>query len=160
MTSLARLNAENSPLVDIQALTDITTLTSVYLAACDLHNLQPFAASVGMGTLSVTSCSLQDVSVLSVLHEITVLTLSHNQIRDISVLENHLQASQIRLDDNQIEDILPLTALTYANGGRLSCLWLNDNPLDSTALDTHIPQLCDEAVAVFWGSGQSCGDCL
>ncbi len=74
------------------------------------------------------------------------LFIFNNQITDISPLSDLLYLTKLNLSDNQITDIITLVNNTGIDSG--DEIWLGNNPLSDTSINTHIPQLQARNVTV------------
>jgi len=70
--------------------------------------------------------------------------LDNNQIININLLSALINLKELGLADNQIVDIFPLTQNSGIDNG--DSVYLTNNPLSDTSINTYIPQL--EALGV------------
>ena len=84
------------------------------------------------------------------------ISLSRNSISDISPLAGLTNLGILYLNDNSISDISPLVANTGLGSG--DEVYLGNNPLSSTSINTHIPALESRGVTVHYEGGGGGGD--
>ena len=90
---------------------------------------------------------------------LTILNLDDNNIADLSPLAGLTNLTELGLRTNSIADVSPLVANTGLGSGDV--VYLNDNPLSSISLNTHIPALESRGVTVHYdddGGGDDHGD--
>ena len=113
----------------------------------DLASLQLFDAS---------NARISDLAGLDAAFNLRRLTLRHNRIEDVRALSGMTRLVALDLEHNDISDIGALAA----NGGlgQGDKVILAGNPLDQTALETHLPALEERGVFVGYlddhGDGQ------
>ena len=71
-----------------------------------------------------------------------------NQIVGISALQGLNNLESININDNSVLDILPLVNNTGIDNG--DSIWLENNPLSETSINTYIPQLEARGVTVIY----------
>ena len=82
------------------------------------------------------------------LTDLTVLGLESNSITDISPVSGLTNLTELYLANNNISDILPLVENTGLGGGDRINVWRN--PLSYASINTHIPDLQERGVEVFF----------
>ena len=92
------------------------------------------------------AAKVSDISSLANLTSLTELWLGENGVSDISPLANLTNLRNLYLSENQISDIGSLAA--NRGLGDSDILSLQGNPLDETAIRTHIPTLQKRGVRV------------
>jgi PKD repeat protein len=99
-------------------------------------------------SLDASNSSITDLTGLEHCTSLTDLSLGDNQISDLSPLSGLISLTQLGLGHNQIGNIEPLVN----NPGLGSGDWvdLRTNPLSSTSINTHVPQLEARALTVYW----------
>lgn len=97
-------------------------------------------------TLSGVSENITDISVINGMSKLLYIWFRGNNISDISSLSDLNKLEQISIDENNISDIKPLIDNTDISSG--DEIWLNNNPLSETSLNTYIPQLEARGVIV------------
>ena len=102
---------------------------------------------------------IRDLAGLEFATNLTILNLDDNSISDISPLAGLTNLTELGLRTNSISDVSPLVANTGL--GRGDVVYLGDNPLSSTSINTHIPALESRGVTVHYdedGGGDDHGD--
>ncbi len=102
-------------------------------------------------SLSGGGWNISNISGIEYCTNLQTLTLWGNQISNISSLSNLLNLKVIGMDANQIIDIYPLVQNSGIGSGDI--VYLTNNPLSSTSINTYIPQLEARGVTVHYGSG-------
>jgi len=136
LTNLETLWLDRNQISDISTLSGLTNLTSLGLNNNQISNISPLSGLTNLTSLSLGSSQISDISTLSGLTNLRQLYLDRNQISDISPLSGLTNLIELDLSFNQISDIEPLI-----NNPGLSMVNLWNNPLNSTSVDTYIPQL-------------------
>ena len=154
LTSLLSLElGNNSPLTNLEPISGLTNLEKLVLtrnAINALTDISPLSILTSLRNLDLSNNLFTDISPLSSLTGLTVLHLYNNTLTDISVLSGLSRLRVLSLENNNISDISPLVTNTgLVNGGSV---FLSENPLSDTSLNTHIPALQSKGVTVFLGS--------
>ena len=143
LTKLKVLSVSNNQLTDLSSLANLTNLTKLNLNYNQLTDLNGLANAnfPELKDLSLVDNQLSDLNGLANVNlpKLTSLRLWSNLITDLSPLPNAGLPNLVRLDlnDNQISDISPLVE----NEGISGEIKLKNNPLNNTALTSHIPAL-------------------
>ena len=170
LTNLRGLGLDDNSIADLAPLSGLTRLAFLNLGFNNISDVAPLAGLTNLTELGLWDNGITDVSPLSDLTNLTVLWLAGNNITDVSSLSGLTNLIRLGLDDNSIADLSPLASLT-----NLEQLWLNensisdlaplvantglgsgdevylyDNPLSSTSLNTHIPALESRGVTVHY----------
>ena len=152
--------APNEPITPDEMAT-LTVLAGWDQGIRDLTGLE-FATNLetlDLGENLETGINSNDISNLSPLSGLTNLwwiSLSRNSISDISPLAGLTNLGILYLNDNSISDISPLVANTGLGSG--DEVYLSNNPLSSTSINTHIPALESRGVTVHYEGGGGGGD--
>jgi Leucine-rich repeat (LRR) protein/GTPase SAR1 family protein len=123
---------------DINPLSSLTALTTLFLHENQLTNISPLSSLTALTTLFLHENQLTDISPLSSLTALVELYLQYNQLIDVSPLASLSVLRVLALDGNQLADITPLASLSdlvllNLGGNRLA----NTSPLSGlTALKT------------------------
>ena len=141
---LTELSAGFSSISDLTGLQYLTNLTDLSLRNNQISNISSLSNLTNLTSLDLGYNQISDISSLSNLTNLTVLYLLNNQISDISSLSNLTNLTTLHLLNNQISDISPLVD-KIADSGYLN---LQNNPLNNTALSTHIPALQTRGITV------------
>ena len=158
MATFISLGAADQGIRDLTGLEFATNLETLNLGgndeginSNDISNLSPLSGLTNLTWLYLHANRITDVSPLSGLTNLTQLWLHANNISDISPLSGLTNLTELTLDDNNISDISPLVANTGLGSG--DEVYLYDNPLSSTSLNTHIPALESRGVTVHYNDG-------
>ncbi|MDP6584711.1 MAG: leucine-rich repeat domain-containing protein, partial [Anaerolineales bacterium] len=143
-TDLKTLNLRNNQISDVSALANLTNLTSLWLAFNKISDASPLSNLTNLKKLWLEGNQLSDVSPLTNLTNLTKLWLYDNQLTDLGSLTNLTNLTLLHLDINKISDITPLIENTGVSG----IIELKNNPLNNTALSTHIPALKAKGITV------------
>ena len=146
-TNLTELELYSNAISDVSPLSGLTNLTYLYLWDNTISDLSPLSGLTNLTGLGLSSNAISDVSPLSGLTNLTWLSLDDNTISDVSPLSGLTNLTWLSLDDNTISDISPLVANTGLGSG--DEVYLVNNPLSSTSLNTHIPALESRGVTVY-----------
>ena len=147
LTNLKKLELWGNQLSDISPLSNLTNLTNLSLWNNQISDINPLANLTSLTQLNLNHNNLSEVSQLSNLTNLinlTYLALYLNQITDISPLSKLTSLKNLELHGNKISDISPLVE----NAGISGNIDLRDNPLNNTALSTHIPTLKARGITV------------
>ena len=167
--NLFRLQLRDNSISDISPLSELTNLTELNLDLNSITDISPLAG-LDLFRLDLEFNNIEDISPLSGFPHLSVLDLDANNIEDISPLSNLTNLTELDLEFNNIEDISPLSGLTnlrelslmgnsitdisslVANTGlgEGDFVGLDENPLNDTSLNTHIPTLRNRGVEVSW----------
>ena len=120
------LDLEHNQIQDIHLLEDLTQLWYLRLRNNNIH----------------------DISSLSKLVNLKELILNYNHIEDISAVTGLKNLIKLDLLHNQIQDIRPIILNSdFKNGDTVE---LRNNPLGTTSINMHIPQLLNRGVVVHY----------
>ena len=154
-TNLTWLSLSDNQITDLSALAGLTKLEVLGLGGNTIRDISALAGLTNLWWLGLdpgeidsegnfkSISALSDISALSSLTNLRILYLGNNQIRDISALAGLINLTHLYLWNNRITDVSALAGLT-----RLTELNLNDNPLNVSSINDHIPALQDRGVMV------------
>jgi len=148
LTDLTILNLGWNQISDISSLASLTGLTTLYLSANQVTDISPLASLTNLAWLFLTDNQISDISPLASLTDLASLVLVRNQISDISPLASLTNLTVLELSGNQIGDIGPLVRNEGLSDGDF--VRLGSNPLSTTSVDAHIPELQERGVDVSW----------
>ena len=154
LTNLTVLSLRRTSISDISPLSGLTNLTGLNLGLNDISDISLLSGLTNLEYLDLSRNSISDISPLSSLINLKRLYLDENRISDISALSDLTNLTVLYLHDNSISDISPLVANTGLGGGGRVYLYLRNNPLSDTSLNTHIPALQARGVTVTFGSSK------
>ena len=115
--NLTILQVSRHTVVDISALSGLSSLTDLDLSGNDLTNISALSDLTGLTSLNLYSNDLTNISALSDLTSLTSLNLSSNELTDISALSGltglaSLDLGSLDLGSNELTDISELSGLT------------------------------------------------
>lgn len=123
---ISQLALHDCKIRDIQILSNLKALTSLFLWKNEITNLNPLSGLTELTTLLLTENKIRDISPLRNLKKLTILKLKRNQVTDISIVKDLKELILLELSQNQIIDITPLRELK-----RLNELSIAFNPITS-----------------------------
>ncbi len=152
------------------ALSKIISLELLFLRQNSISDLTPLSKLVNLRELDVSQCQLIDVTPLQGLTELVVLNLAHNQVHGLYPLSSLNNLEYLDNTANKIDDLRPLAQLKKLETillahnrineihpliNRLQILEnpsgqidLRKNPLNNTAITSHIPHLKKNKIKV------------
>jgi len=148
LASLMQLDLGDNLISDIATLSSLASLTWLRLDNNLISDVTPFSSLTNLVKLDLGKNQIRDIAPLSHLTNLMKLDLGENQMRDISSLSNLTGLTQLYLEKNDITDISPLVENSGLSAG--DTLDLRENPLNSTSVNVHIPQLEQRGVKVWW----------
>ena len=131
---------------DLTGIEYAFNLSSLIVNYGAISDLAPLAGLSSLKRLFLASNLVADVAPLADLTSLTLLRLQNNLIADVSPLQRLTSLSELRLSYNRISDLAPLVANKGLDSGDL--IFLYDNPVRRSSLETHIPTLLDRGVDV------------
>jgi len=168
LTNIVWLLLVHNQIVDIGSLSGLTNLEELFLNENQIIDISALSGLTNLEWLDLDKNQIIDISALSGLTNLKRLTLIYNQIIDIGALSGLTNLENIDLDFNQINDISALSGLTNLKIVYLYNNWISDivaliqnsgidngdyvflsnNPLSDTSINTYIPQLQARGVNV------------
>ena len=133
------------PIGDIYE-SDLLGLWKLDASRRDIADLNGLEYCTNLRQLRLWENQISDISPLSGLTSLTELYLMENRISDISPLSGLTSLTTLMLWGDQISDIEPLVDNPGLSSG--DYVYLSDNPLSTTSIDTYIPQLEARGVEV------------
>ena len=146
LTKLTELALGYNAITGHSILSGLTNLTSLDLRSTNTSDLSVLSGLTNLRGLYIDSNGISDLSPLAGLTNLTNLGLNGNSISDLSPLEGLTNLGWMRLVGNNISDLSPLVANTGLGNG--DQVLLNDNPLSSVSIKTHVPALQSRGVTV------------
>ena len=154
LTNLTELRLDHNQVSDISPLTALTNLTRLVLGGSPISDISPLTALTNLTVLGLYANSISDISPLAALTNLITLRLDRNSISDISPLTALTNLTRLGLGRNSISDISPLVENTGLRGntGLESESWfiLEQNPLNYTSINMHIPALQERGIDVIF----------
>ena len=145
-TNLRQLRLWENQISDISPLSSLTSLTELNLMGSQISDISPLSGLTSLTELNLMGDQISDISPLSGLTSLTTLYLWGSQLSDISPLSGLTSLRTLTLWGDQISDIEPLVDNPGLSSG--DYVYLSDNPLSTTSIDTYIPQLEARGVEV------------
>ncbi|MDO4699830.1 MAG: leucine-rich repeat domain-containing protein [Moraxella sp.] len=133
---LNRLDLKACSIDDIQPLSNLTHLKTIYLSGNNISDIQPLAQLTRLEALLLKENNISDITALTNLRWLTVLSLEKNSICDIQPLANLTSLKALDLDGNTVNSIEPLTRLVW-----LKELHLKENNISDITPLTNLTQL-------------------
>jgi len=130
-------------------LSDLAGLTNVWFLAASItaiDDLGPLSSMTNLQYLFVTNNDISDLSSLSSCPLFSVLYADNNAVSSLTPLSGLTNVSFLSLKHNDIEDISPLVSNSGLGEG--DQVALEDNPLSTESINTHIPALQARGVTV------------
>ena len=152
LTRLEKLVLWENAISDVSALSGMTNLTYLDIDQNTISSISPLAGLNKLEYLSLNSNLISDISPLSGLTNLERLYLYNNAISDISPLTGLARLELLVIEKNLISDLAPLVANMGLGSG--DEVYVKDNPLSATSLNTHIPNLQARGVTVNFGSSK------
>ena len=147
--NLRDLYLSGNSISDISLLAGLAKLTWLSLSHNNISDVSPLADLTKLDTLGLNSNSISDVSPLASMTKLDTLGLNGNSISDISPLIGMTKLTRLTLSDNNISDVSPLLALNLIGTEWDSTgLYLQQNPLSYTSINTHIPAMQAKGIEV------------
>ena len=143
-TNLQNLDLRDNQIIDISSLSGLVQLQTLALLNNQIIDINPLSGLMNLQVLGLSGNQIIDIGSLSGLTNLTLLYLDNNQIININLLSALINLKELGLADNQIVDIFPLTQNSGIDNG--DSVYLTNNPLSDTSINTYIPQL--EALGV------------
>ena len=147
LTNLENLIIAYSQLSDITPLANLTNLENLIITYSQVSNITPLANLTNLEQLDLSVNQVSDITPLANLTNLEQLYFTANQVSDITPLTNLTNLEQLYFGVNQISDITPVKALSG-----LEELKAEDNPLSTTSINEHIPDLQLRGVDVSFSS--------
>ena len=147
LTNLTFLRLGGNPISDISPLAGLTNLVNLDLSNAYISDISPLGELTNLTGLILSWNSVTDISPLAGLVRLRTLALRFNSISNISPLAGLINLiDQVNLGYNSISDISPLVANAGLGWG--DTIELNENPLNNSSVNTHIPALLGRGVGV------------
>ena len=146
LTYLKDLYLQSNSISDISAVSSLTNLRELSFGNNNVSDISDVKNLTNLTSLYLNSNSISDISAVSNLTNLIELSLSSNSISDISAVSSLTNLKWLYLQSNSIEDLSPLVANTGL--GRGDEVYVQDNLLSATSINTHIPVLIGRGVTV------------
>lgn len=96
---------------DLDAISQLTTLTELTLYSCGISTVAPLSSLTGLTYLDLSSNALRNITALSSMTALEELYLHRNVIADLAPLSGCIQLHTLDLGHNTITSIIPLKEL-------------------------------------------------
>ncbi|CAL6057723.1 leucine-rich_repeat domain-containing protein [Hexamita inflata] len=130
------LVSDSKEVIDISALSTLTSLTELYLSGNNLCDVSSLRSLLSLKTLDLQKNQISSASSLCKLTNLTRLNLGGNKLTNISALRFLFNLQYLQLWGNQITDIYPLKSLS-----QISKLNLNSNQIVDVSCLSFMSQL-------------------
>lgn len=127
--------------------TDLISIKELIGNEREIADISGVEYCTNLEKLELMKNTISDISKLSSLTNLTALNLYKNQISDISPISGLTNLTALRFNTNQISDIKVLIDNSGIDSG--DEIWLENNPLSDTSINTYIPQLEARGVTVY-----------
>ena len=146
LTRLERLELFSNAISDVSALAGLTNLGHLSLNDNVISNVSALAGLTRLTSLYLFNNLITELSPLSGLTSLKTLNLYNNNISDVSALSGLTNLETLNLNTNAISDLSPLVINTGLGSG--DEVYVKNNPLSATSINTHIPALQSRGVNV------------
>ncbi len=150
--NLQNIDLRDNRIIDISALSGLMQLQTLTLLNNQIVDINPLSGLMNLKVLGLVGNQIIDIGPLSGLTNLNLLYLDNNQIINIILLSTLINLKELGLADNQIIDIYPLISNVGIDSG--DTVYLINNPLSDTSINTYIPELEARGVTVYYGSGK------
>ena len=147
LTNLEELFIDFNQVSDITPLANLTQLKQLDLSVNQVSDITPLTNLTNLEELYFTTNQVSDITPLANLTQLKQLYFGVNQVSDITPLANLTNLEELYFTTNQVSDITPVKALRD-----LEELKAEDNPLNATSINEHIPDLQLRGVDVSFSS--------
>ncbi|MBI4720585.1 MAG: leucine-rich repeat domain-containing protein [Chitinivibrionia bacterium] len=148
LAQLVFLSLGSNQISDLSPLSGLGSLVLLELNDNLIVDVSPLAELVALQALVVSENDISDISSLAGLTTLQNLDLDYNQISDISALSGLTNLAVIEITDNNISDLSPLVGNSGLSTG--DEIYVQNNPLSSVSLSTHIPALQARGASVYY----------
>jgi hypothetical protein len=148
LTKLTSLNLSFTKVSNVSTLANFTKLTSLGLSFTQVSDVSALANLTNLTSLNLSSTQVSDVSALANLTNLTSLNLSSTQMSDVSALANLTNLTSLDLSFTQVSDVSALANLTNLTSLGLSFTQVSDvsalaNLTNLTSLGLSATQMSD-----------------
>ena len=151
LASLERLDLDRNNISDVSALSGLTSLERLDLYSNSISDVSALSGLTRLKWLDLSDNRISDITPLSGLTSLEWLWLSGNSIGDVSALSGLTSLETLSLASNSISDLAPLVANAGLGSG--DRVYVRNNPLSTTSLNTHIPALEGRGIGVSSSGG-------
>ena len=152
LNNLEWLYLSNNSVSDITPLLGLNNLEWLFLESNSISDITPLSGFNNLEGLYLYNNSISDITPLSGLNSLRLLDLESNSISDITSLSGLNSLERLSLHSNSISDLAPLVANTGLGSG--DWVYVRNNPLSATSINTHIPALQSRGINVSSGASK------
>ena len=156
LNNLEWLYLSNNSISNITPLSRLNNLEWLFLESNSISNITPLSGLNSLEGLYLYSNSISDITPLLGLNSLRLLDLESNSISNITPLSGLNSLERLSLYSNSISDLAPLVANTGLGSG--DWVYVRNNPLSATSINTHIPALQSRGVSVSFGASKPAAD--
>ena len=147
LTNLESIEARYNHISDIAALGNLTELGRIAIDGNSITDISVISTLTKLNDISFNSNNISDISVITSLPNLTGAGFGNNNLSDISpIADATCDFDYIYIADNQITDIKPIVDNANITDG--DDIYIANNPLNETSINTYIPQLEARGVTV------------
>ncbi len=146
LVQIKSLNINFNNITDISVLSGLTNLNLLRLIGNGISDINSLSSLINLDILYLSFNQISDISSLSGLTKLRILTCSYNLISDLNSLSSLNNLLVLFIDNNNIIDIGSLVNNNGIDNG--DSVYLENNPLSATSINTYIPQLEARGVTV------------
>ena len=150
--SLEWLYLSNNNISDITPLARLYSLEWLVLYNNSISDITPLLGLNSLKGLFLENNNISNITPLARLYSLEWLDLSSNSIPDITPLSGLNSLERLSLSSNGISDLAPLVANTGLGSG--DWVYVRNNPLSATSINTHIPALQSRGINVSFGASK------
>ena len=152
LNRLEWLYLPSNSISDITPLSRLTNLEWLFLYNNSISDITPLSELNRLEGLFLYNNSISDITPLSELNRLRLLDLESNSISNITPLAGLNLLERLSLHSNSISDLAPLVTNTGLGSG--DWVYVRNNPLNATSINTHIPALQSRGVSVSFGASK------
>ena len=152
LNHLEWLYLSNNSISDITPLARLNRLEGLFLESNSVSDITPLLGLDRLEGLFLSSNSISNITPLSELTSLKLLDLESNSISNITPLSGLNLLEKLSLYSNSISNLAPLVANTGLGSGDV--VYVRNNPLNATSINTHIPALQSRGVSVSFGASK------
>jgi Leucine-rich repeat (LRR) protein len=112
LTSLKSLHLNNTKVVDLTPLENLISLEYLDLSNTQISDINPLSGLISLESLYLSNTQISDISPISNLTSLDFLDLSDTQIFNISSISRLISLESLNLSNTQVFDFSPLSELT------------------------------------------------
>ena len=153
LESIIEIDGEERNISDVSGIEYCTNLEILNLWSNQIVDISVLSGLTNLQELYLSNNQIIDINALSGLTNLIYINLFYNQIINISGLSGLTNLQVLNINSNQIIDIYPLIQNNGIDNNDI--VYINNNPLGTTSINTYIPQLEARGVIIYFGIGLS-----